>query len=92
MNETKLVPANSRGGTVLVHNGFRYTRRNKTVNKVYWQCTFTACGAYLHTNQFDVNDDSSIQGSLLIILQVIAFVFICTFHDSTAMKQNRNCC
>ncbi len=56
MDETCLVPGNRRGGTVLLDKGFRYRRRNKAKNKIYWQCCVTDCGAYLHTNKFFADD------------------------------------
>jgi hypothetical protein len=56
MDHTCLVPANSRGGTVLLHQGYRYRRRNKTNHEVYWECTITGCGAFVHSNVFDDDD------------------------------------
>lgn len=55
----RVVPANSRGGVVLLHNGYRYVRNWKSNQKQVWRCTETGCGAYLHTNLFDVTDDSA---------------------------------
>jgi len=56
----EIVPANRRGGFALLHNEFRYVRRNKTKSTLYWQCSTTGCGAYLHTNLFDVSDDNAV--------------------------------
>lgn len=55
---TCVVPGNSRGGRILLHEGFRYSRKNKSKTQLRWICTVSGCGAYLYTDFFDVNDDN----------------------------------
>lgn len=54
MDQTCIVPANSRGGRVLLHNGYRYVRKSKSKTEQRWVCTVTGCGAFVNTNLFDV--------------------------------------
>lgn len=63
MTSTQVVPANSRGGVVLLHEDYRYVRNWQSTDKRIWRCTHTGCGAYLQSNLFDVFDDNAaIQG------------------------------
>jgi len=66
-NRTCIVPANSRGGRVLVHDGFRYAKRNKSKSAIYWQCTTVSCRVNLHTNIFDFDDDTTIRGKSMLL-------------------------
>jgi len=64
----QVVPANSRGGIVLLADNFRYVRNRTSRVKIIWRCTTGGCGAYLHTNLFDVADDNpAINGKLQAI-------------------------
>jgi len=65
MNRTLLVPANSRGGTVWIHNGFRYRRQSKNRSRFQWLCTNPGCSAYLTTDCFDYKDEGNIVGRSL---------------------------
>jgi FLYWCH zinc finger domain len=69
------VPANSRGGIVLLHEDYRYVRNWKSQHKQIWRCTETGCGAYLHTNLFDVADDNAAINGKLRNLQATYFLF-----------------
>jgi hypothetical protein len=60
MDHTCVVPANSRGGRVLLHNGYRYTRKSKSCTQIRWICTENGCGAFVYTNFFDVFDNGEI--------------------------------
>jgi hypothetical protein len=53
MSETCLVPANRKGGKVLISDGFRYRRKSANSRRFQWICTEAGCGAYLFTNCFD---------------------------------------
>jgi len=55
MNQTCLVPANSRGGTILLHGHYRFRRKSVTASKYHWICTDTNCHSRLQTNCFDYN-------------------------------------
>lgn len=57
MNQTCIVPANSRGGRILLHDGFRYARKSKSATQIRWICTVYGCRAYAYTNLFDVDDN-----------------------------------
>ena len=45
-------------GKVLVHNGFRYQKNKVTASAIWWRCWRKACGAYLKTNIFDLNQNN----------------------------------
>jgi len=65
MSTTCVVPANRRGGSVLLHNNYRYVRNWKGRDKQTWRCTQTGCNTYVHTNLFDVGDENAtINGKL----------------------------
>ena len=67
MNNPCIVPANSRGGIVLLHNNYRYVRNWRSASKQIWRCTQTGCRAYLHTNVFDFTDNNAqINGRLTL--------------------------
>ena len=53
MDYTGLVPANSRGGTVLLHEGYRYRKKSQSKDQFRWICTVNGCYAYTFTNKFD---------------------------------------
>jgi FLYWCH zinc finger domain len=57
---TCIVPANSRGGRVLVHDGYRYMRKGKSNTTLRWTCTESTCRAILHTNLLNVYDDNAV--------------------------------
>ena len=84
MNKTCVVPANSRGGLVLIHDGYRYARRNTGKAKMYWQCTETSCGSYLHSNRFDVHDDDARIGGkeigLFVLLDCIMHLYFYNYY------------
>jgi FLYWCH zinc finger domain len=64
MDLTCVVPANSRGGRVLIRNGYRYMRKSTSNTHIRWICTVTGCGAFVYTHFFDVHDngDPNIEG------------------------------
>lgn len=66
---------------MLLHRRFRYRRRNKTTNKIYWECTEAGCGAYLHSNVFDNDDD---------IVGKLAFCFYFYHLPRGSAKQSVN--
>jgi FLYWCH zinc finger domain len=68
MNITCIVPANSRGGKVLVHDGYRFMRKGKSNSTLRWTCTESTCRAILHTNIFDVNDDNAVITGIFIVI------------------------
>ena len=57
MSCTCLVPTNRKGGTVLLHDNYRYRRKSKTARRFQWICSEKDCGAYLFTNCFDYDYD-----------------------------------
>ena len=60
MANAQIVPANRRGGVILLNDNYRFVRNKKGRNNMIWRCTETGCGAYLHTNLFDINDDAAV--------------------------------
>jgi hypothetical protein len=56
-NRTCIVPANSRGGRILVHEGYEKVRKSTSASQMRWVCTVAGCSAYLYTDMFDVYDD-----------------------------------
>ncbi|KAL8571540.1 hypothetical protein ACOMHN_055659 [Nucella lapillus] len=42
------------GGTVLVHQSFRYHKHRATANGIYWRCWRKDCCARARTNLFDL--------------------------------------
>lgn len=58
MDRTCVVPANSRGGRVLLHNGYRFLRKSKTRTQHRWICSVNGCGSILISNLFDVYDEN----------------------------------
>ena len=64
MNVTCVVPANSRGGRVLIRRGYRHVRKSQSKTEMRWICTAPGCGAFVYTNLFDVydNGDPDIRG------------------------------
>lgn len=61
MNHTCVVPANSRGGRVLLHDGFRYAKKSVSSSNIRWMCTVRGCNAYLYTDLFDISDENDPQ-------------------------------
>lgn len=55
-----IVPANRRGGRVLINDGYRFMRKSKSTVNLRWACTERTCSAILYTNLFDVFDDSAV--------------------------------
>jgi len=67
MTDTCVVPANSRGGRILVHHGYRFVRKSKSKTQLRWICTVPTCCAFAYTNMFDVYDnDAPITGMFLV--------------------------
>jgi FLYWCH zinc finger domain len=60
MNNPVVVPANRKGGHVLLYDEHRYVRNKKTKLNLLWRCTHTGCNAYLKTNLFDVTDKDAV--------------------------------
>ena len=60
MDQTCVVPANSRGGKVLLNQGHRYLRKSTSTTQMRWICASQGCGAYLYTNFFDISDDQEV--------------------------------
>jgi hypothetical protein len=63
---TCIVPANSKGGRILLHEGFRYARKSASTSQMRWLCTAGGCSAYLYTDMFDVYDEGDPQITGLI--------------------------
>jgi len=76
MSIARVVPANSRGGSVLLHDDYRYVRNWKNRNKQVWRCTQAGCGAYVHTNLFDVAADNATINGMFRNLQAIFYSFL----------------
>jgi FLYWCH zinc finger domain len=53
-----LVPADRKGGKVLMSDGFRYRRKSRPSAKFHWICTDNACGARLSTISFDYDREN----------------------------------
>lgn len=63
MTSPCVVPANRKGGFVLIVDKHRYVRNRQQKSNIIWRCTQPGCGSYLHTNLFDVSDfNASIRG------------------------------
>ena len=83
MNGCFLVPANRKGGKVLLNNGFRYRRRSTTYDKYHWVCMDGTCGARLQTNKFNFDGTDNIVGmylcycDLLLCSATVQAVSIC---------------
>lgn len=72
MNATAcVVPANSRGGRVLIYDGYRFMRKSKSASNLRWTCTVSTCRAILYTNLFDIFDDSAVITGLLFKFKLI---------------------
>lgn len=66
MNNPVVVPANRRGGYVLINDLYRFVRNRTRQTKITWRCTEKFCGAILQTNYFDVKDEqATILGKIL---------------------------
>ena len=51
MAETRLVEGN-RGGSALIHDGYKYQKNKKRNGFIYWRCWRKECGTSLKTNNF----------------------------------------
>ena len=64
-NTTRVVPANSRGGVVLLNDDYRLIVTfviGKVVRTNYGGvhvCTLTGCGSHSNTNLFDVTEENA---------------------------------
>ena len=68
INQPCIVPANRKGGVVLIHDNFRFVRNKKQKNNISWRCSKPTCSAYLQMNLFDVMDSNAvIQGTTTIL-------------------------
>eukprot|EP00745_Piridium_sociabile_P008631 TRINITY_DN1585_c0_g1_i2.p1 TRINITY_DN1585_c0_g1~~TRINITY_DN1585_c0_g1_i2.p1 ORF type:complete len:414 (+),score=39.53 TRINITY_DN1585_c0_g1_i2:1105-2346(+) len=56
-HEMASVMRGERGGTVLVHQSFRYHKHRATANEIYWRCWRKDCRARARTNLFDLADN-----------------------------------
>jgi hypothetical protein len=59
MTSPVIVPANRKGGVVLLQNNYRFVRNRVRSAKITWRCTDKSCGAILQTNFFDVHDEDA---------------------------------
>lgn len=50
MSRVEVVPANRKGGFVLLCDDFRYVRNKTGRDNLTWRCSEVGCGAYAHTN------------------------------------------
>lgn len=49
----------SRGGKVLIHQGFKYQNNRIRGDIIYWRCWKEECRAPLKTNLFDLEDQNA---------------------------------
>ena len=72
----KIVPANRKGGFVLVNDGFHYIRNRSIKTKIYWRCTHIGCRAFLDTNLFDVREEDPVIHGQFCVLKFVLFYYI----------------
>jgi hypothetical protein len=69
MASAVIVPANRKGGIVLLQNNFRYVRNRTRPSKITWRCTEKSCGAIMQTNHFDFQDvNATIKGEKVVFI------------------------
>jgi hypothetical protein len=75
MSDPVVVPANRRGGFVLVNNNYRYVRNRTRSANITWRCCKKCCGAILKTNFFDVTDETATILGKNVYLDFHCFIF-----------------